>query len=79
MDCRNVETLEKIPNVDHYRNIMSMAGAMATRPTLLDLHAEDSEKPADLEIGELQLPDVEVRIISRFFLVLLKKNKAICS
>lgn len=35
-----VQTVEKIPHLDHYRNIMSIQGAMAARPTLQQLHDE---------------------------------------
>ena len=30
-------TLETLPNIDHYRNLLSATGAMKKRPTLLEL------------------------------------------
>lgn len=54
---RNVETLEKIPNIDHYRNVMSIVGAMHSRPTLAELH-EDKELPDDLEMAEMDQSEV---------------------
>ena len=32
------DTLETLPNVDHYRNLLSATGAMRQRPTLAELH-----------------------------------------
>uniref|UniRef100_A0A915KTG1 Solute carrier family 12 member 2 n=1 Tax=Romanomermis culicivorax TaxID=13658 RepID=A0A915KTG1_ROMCU len=37
---RNVQTADRIPHQDHYRNVMSIEGAMAVRPTLADLHEQ---------------------------------------
>lgn len=54
--------MERLPHIDHYRNVMSMAGAMASRPTLLDLHGEDKEPSPDLEMNDLQLPEEEVSL-----------------
>ncbi len=34
-------TLETLPHVDHYRNLLSATGAMRKRPTLLELHEYD--------------------------------------
>lgn len=31
-------TLETLPHMDHYRNLLSATGAMKKRPTLLELH-----------------------------------------
>lgn len=42
---RNVNTVERLPHQDHYRNIMSVEGAMAVRPTLAELHEENDMKP----------------------------------
>ena len=32
------DTLETLPNVDHYRNLLSATGMMKKRPTLAELH-----------------------------------------
>ncbi|CDW52957.1 solute carrier family 12 [Trichuris trichiura] len=37
---RNVETVERVPIVDYYRDVMSIEGAIATRPSLAELHEE---------------------------------------
>ena len=42
-DTRNLKTfgqntLETLPHLDHYRNLLSATGAMKKRPTLLELH-----------------------------------------
>ena len=34
-------TLETLPHLDHYRNLLSATGAMRKRPTLLELHEHD--------------------------------------
>ena len=34
-------TLETLPHMDHYRNLLSATGAMKKRPTLLELHEYD--------------------------------------
>ena len=39
------DTIEKIPHADHYRNLLSTTQALASRPTLSDLHdAMDPDK-----------------------------------
>lgn len=65
---RNVQTLERLPHQDHYRNVMSIEGAMAVRPTLADLHEQQKVNGAsgitDLRhfMGErYQSLDVEVK------------------
>ncbi len=55
--CSNVETVERVPHIDHYRNVMSIEGAIgrASRPTLAQLHEEtaDLDTPADtMAIGQ---------------------------
>ncbi len=35
-------TLETLPHVDHYRNILSATGGIRKRPTLLELHDQDA-------------------------------------
>ena len=36
-------TLETLPHLDHYRNLLSATGAMRKRPTLLELHEQDKD------------------------------------
>ena len=36
-------TLETLPHMDHYRNLLSATGAMKKRPTLLELHEYDQQ------------------------------------
>ena len=37
-------TLETLPHLDHYRNLLSATGAMRKRPTLLELHEHEKVK-----------------------------------
>lgn len=69
---QNIQTIEKIPNVDHYRNILSMQGAIAARPTLEQLHDEQYKlgprKSIDIHTQFERFSQIEVKI---FFLVCL--------
>lgn len=35
--CRNADTVEKAPRMEHYRNLDSIANACESRPTLQEL------------------------------------------
>ncbi len=50
--------MEKLPNIDHYRNILSIEGAIAARLTLSQLH-EETPTQDDIEMGK----DVSLIII----------------
>ena len=43
-------TLETLPHVDHYRNLLSATGAMRKRPTLLELHEQDKDVSSGLNL-----------------------------
>ena len=42
------DTLETLPNMDHYRNLLSATGAMRKRPTLAELHDLEANRCAHL-------------------------------
>lgn len=51
---RNVQTLDRLPHHDHYRNIMSVEGAMAVRPSLMELHDEAADSKPSGEIIDMK-------------------------
>ena len=46
-------TLETLPHMDHYRNLLSATGAMKKRPTLLELHEYDQQVSFMLRVSLL--------------------------
>ena len=55
-------TLETLPNLDHYRNMMSATGAMKKRPTLMELQQDDVEVNHSLHLCLLHtLSDTRTR------------------
>ncbi|VDP04872.1 unnamed protein product [Soboliphyme baturini] len=56
---RNVQTMERVPNIDHYRNVMSIEGAIASRPSLAQLHEKTYEKEEEIVSFKNVLPENE--------------------
>ncbi|KRY37597.1 amino acid permease family protein [Trichinella spiralis] len=56
---REVQTVERVPDINHYRNILSIEGAIASRPSLAELHEEHyGRENAGLENFKLLNPTV---------------------
>lgn len=45
--------MERVPHLDHYRNIMSIEGAIQTRPTLAQLQGEDPKARMSIEMDAM--------------------------
>ena len=54
---RNVDTAEKLPREDHYRNVMSFVTAVQSRPTLHELHEGGGDEVAG-DFGDLAALDL---------------------
>lgn len=60
----NVQTMERPPNIYNYRNANSLAGGVASRPTLRELHAANlSDEMIDEEAFELGLDGNAVSLL----------------